>query len=170
MRTRVAPERQSPIKHKIQLQLKRVGDKNSDVVLSQTSASRREAAAIRVQTRMRCVLAKRRARQLMAHRQQLNRKVLPLQNRARIVLARNKVAELRRIKLARNAIRIQKIFRGHIGRKKVKTLQNERAKEEYKARCIVKIQGGITDYLLPSCFQKNAHFYILMNSFSTNFC
>jgi hypothetical protein len=133
-----------PLRGKLRLRMERVGAGGGrELVLAVTTPHKRAKAATKIQARTRGIIARKRIRPLVEHRIYLSKLVTKIQKRARVWLARRKVARKRVERKFRAAVNIQRIFRGHHDRYFIASLRAEKARFQFMRKNVVIIQCGV---------------------------
>lgn len=132
-----------PLRGRLRLRMEKIGpDGSKELVLAQTTPHRRAKAAKKIQARMRGVLARKRFKPLVQHRQFLSKIVTKIQRRARLFLFKRALTKLKAQRRIDKAIEIQRVYRGYVDRKYHTKFKSEKVRFDWMMKCIVTLQGG----------------------------
>lgn len=135
-----------PLRGKLRLRMEKMGGKK-ELVLAMTTPHRRNRAAMKIQARMRGVLARKRFRPLVLHRAFLSKIVTKIQSRSRVWLAKRQAVRMRHARVEKAANDIQRVWRGHRDRMYVSTLSAQKARYYHYMDCVKFIQKRIRIFL-----------------------
>mmetsp|Transcript_136869 Transcript_136869/g.355250 ORF Transcript_136869/g.355250 Transcript_136869/m.355250 type:complete len:1369 (-) Transcript_136869:35-4141(-) len=130
-----------PLRGKLRLRMEKVGQgKTKELMLSMTTPHKRHRAAMKIQARMRGVLARKKFRPLVLHRAFLSKIVTKIQTRSRVWLARRAAVRMRHQRVERAATNIQRVWRGHRDRMYVSTLRGQKSRYIHYMKSVKFIQ------------------------------
>eukprot|EP00927_Polykrikos_kofoidii_P030828 TRINITY_DN26534_c0_g1_i1.p1 TRINITY_DN26534_c0_g1~~TRINITY_DN26534_c0_g1_i1.p1 ORF type:complete len:1386 (+),score=301.60 TRINITY_DN26534_c0_g1_i1:96-4160(+) len=138
---KIVQKGKQPLRGKLRLRIEGHGT-SKELVLSQTTPARRDKAAVKVQARIKGILARKRFRPLVLHRAYLSKIITVVQARARVWLAKRRVARKKVQRRVKAATDVERVYRGYRDRQYVSALKAEKKRFDWMLKCVLTLQCG----------------------------